>query len=90
MPGVAPGGGHASKLSATAAIAPLLRAGRNTLDDEAAGARQSEPPQEKDLLRSVLAHGSEEPTVRRENPCYRDGEDSRLFIRSKTLRDEVQ
>ena len=47
-------------------------------------------PQEKDLSRSVLVHGSEEPTVRRDHPCYRDGEDSRLFIRSKTLRDEVQ
>ena len=47
-------------------------------------------PEEKDILRTVLVDASGENTVRHDHPCYRDGTDSRLFIRSKTLRDEVQ
>jgi hypothetical protein len=47
-------------------------------------------PEEKDLHRTVLVNASGETMVRYDHPCYRDGGDSRLFIRSKTLRDEVQ
>ena len=46
-------------------------------------------PEEFDLLRSVYASDDSEPVVHSEHPCFRDGADRNLWVRSRKIREEA-